>query len=99
MAPEGAVAVVGGNWQIFDKMVERSNATLYRKTQVTSIKADHSGDPESPHRRFVLSVKGSGTDADAAEKHPIEFDDVIIATPWQFSDMTASEGLIQQPIE
>lgn len=37
MAAEGAVQVIGGNWQIFDQFIKRSNATLFLGSTVSDL--------------------------------------------------------------
>ncbi|OBR16213.1 Prenylcysteine oxidase [Colletotrichum higginsianum IMI 349063] len=97
LAPEGAKQVIGGNWQIFATMLDRSNATVQRNTSVTSI-ALKSGSTDS---KYLLSTKGahSEVDANAADQYPIAFDNVVIATPWQYGDISVSEDLFQHKID
>lgn len=94
-ATDGAIAIDGGNWQIFDHMVRHSLATVYRNTAVTSIsfsgKADEGG-------KYVISTKGS-SGASSDEDYGVSFDNVVIASPWQFSKITAGEGVLQHAID
>ena len=104
MAPSGAVSVVGGNWQIFENMLRRSNATVYRNTSVVSLALDPEKDPIYPHTKYLITTKSSVSEgvaaaAAAADAYPIHFDNVVIATPWQFSDMTAKKGVIEHAID
>ncbi|KAI6778134.1 Farnesylcysteine lyase-like protein [Emericellopsis cladophorae] len=91
-ATEGAVSVEGGNWQIFDKMVQSSGATLHRNTSVTSISR-----PKQDGKYFV-STKIDGS-ASAAEAYSIGFDEVVIAAPWQFSQITTDASVLRHKIE
>ncbi|ROT37954.1 prenylcysteine oxidase [Sodiomyces alkalinus F11] len=99
LAPEGAVQVVGGNWQIFDKMLQHSNATVHRNTQVGSIAFKNNTGPGAD-AKYVLSTRPTGSDAETVEEHyPIAFDKVVVATPWQFADITAKGDVLQQAID
>ncbi|KAH7322802.1 hypothetical protein B0I35DRAFT_389716 [Stachybotrys elegans] len=95
MATDGAVAVTGGNWQIFDKMMRASGAVLHRNTSVTDISFEQTKNLEAGSK-YILSTKEEGSDSKA---FPSAFDNVIIATPWQFSNMTAGEGVIKHNID
>lgn len=93
-ATDGAVAVRGGNWQIFDKMIAASGATLVRNASVESINFQ----PEGPNsvaralKKYALSVTGH-------EAVRTAFDDIIIATPWQLSNISAGRGIITHKID
>jgi len=100
MAPEGAVSVAGGNWQIFARMAEKSLAHVQLETTVTAITELKSKDPAHPASRFSIttSTKGNGR-SDVTKKNPIAFDNVVIATPYQFSGIKTEDGLLQHPID
>ncbi|KAK0624917.1 Prenylcysteine lyase-domain-containing protein [Bombardia bombarda] len=99
MAPEGAMAVLGGNWQIFDNMVQRSGANVALNTSVVSIHfAEKNEETTSLPTKYNIQT-ASTSKPDAEETHPIQFDDVVIATPYQFSKISAAEGVIQHPID
>ncbi|KAJ7042618.1 Prenylcysteine lyase-domain-containing protein [Mycena alexandri] len=55
LAPTGASAVEGGNFQIFEQFLNRSDANLYLNTSVTSIS------PASKGQWVVESARGSET--------------------------------------
>ncbi|KAK2064398.1 prenylcysteine oxidase [Colletotrichum caudatum] len=96
LAPEGAKQVIGGNWQIFSTMLQRSNATVQKNTSVTAIALKSR--PSSP--KYLLSTKSVHSEAYAeAEQYPIAFDNVVIATPWQYGNISVSEDLFQQKID
>ncbi|GJC77524.1 farnesylcysteine lyase [Colletotrichum liriopes] len=96
LAPEGARQVIGGNWQIFATMLHRSNATVQKNTSVTSI-ALKSGPSSS---KYLLSTKGVHSEADAeTDQYPVAFDNVVIATPWQYGDISVSKDLFQKKID
>src|SRR5579871_5652544 len=80
MAAEDAMAVLGGNWMIFDKMVQISQAGVLLETRVTNI--------ESIASKGTWSVKAIKQDSE--EEIEDEYDQVIIATPYQFSNITSS---------
>ena len=99
MAPDDAVQVVGGNWQIFSIMVNQSGAALNKETTVTSIDVKSgTGDGESPPK-YSLRAKMTGSDETGVDEYPVAFDDVVVATPWQFSDIVAGDGTIQHMID
>ncbi|KAI8211416.1 hypothetical protein K4K53_000644 [Colletotrichum sp. SAR 10_77] len=96
MAPEGAKQVIGGNWQIFDTMLQKTNATVNRNTTVTSMEVK-TGPTSS---KYLISTKDSHADAGAeADQYPVAFDNVVIATPWQYSDISVAEDLFQHKID
>ncbi|KAK3715545.1 hypothetical protein LTR37_007033 [Vermiconidia calcicola] len=78
MAAEDAHSVRGGNWQIFDRMIAASNATTLLETAVTEV--------HRLHRSKRLSLKVDSTDrADVTSLNSKSYDDVVLATPLQFS--------------
>ncbi|KAK5995594.1 Farnesylcysteine lyase-like protein [Cladobotryum mycophilum] len=89
-ATDGAVAVEGGNWRIFKHMLDDSKAAVYRNTSVTSISFAKEEQPGSSPK-YLLSTKESGVSTSSTEEYPAEFDDVIIASPWQFSNIDAAD--------
>lgn len=81
-APEGAMSIAGGNWQIFDRMVKASGARVLRNTSVTQVAKD----PSSSSGPYYITT--SDSHGSAKEDSGIaSFDDVVIATPYQFSNM------------
>lgn len=88
----------GGNWQIFEKMVQYSAAALYRNTSITTIEIDKKRSSSS-QPRYLLSTKDSSSEAASAEPFSVAFDNVIIASPWQYSNISASEELIRHHID
>lgn len=95
MAPEGAKAVLGGNWQIFDRMVAASGAYPALNTSVSSIALGTR--PGAVHPKYLINTKS----ADGQEEVPagVAFDNVIIATPYQFSDIKAPAEVLQTTID
>ncbi|ODA75912.1 hypothetical protein RJ55_08553 [Drechmeria coniospora] len=99
-ATEGAVAVAGGNWQIFDAMVRRSGAALHRNTSVTGITLAKGTAQLGKGRKYIISARDSAHPSDKDGKPlPTVFDNVIIASPWQFSNIDAAEGIIKHGID
>jgi prenylcysteine oxidase/farnesylcysteine lyase len=99
MAANGAVAVAGGNWQIFAHMVKNSSASIKHQCSVESISLEGSN-MEDPHAKYILATSDASPGSKvAAENYPIYFDNVVIATPWQFSGIEASEGVLRHKIE
>ncbi|KAF7541552.1 hypothetical protein G7Z17_g11927 [Cylindrodendrum hubeiense] len=97
-ATDGALAVRGGNWQIFDTMVRVSGASVYRNTSVTSISAiQKKTDNSSPE--YLISTRDSGVESSSPDKYAIGFDNVIVASPWQFSHISAEGGILQRHID
>ncbi|KAI1139281.1 prenylcysteine oxidase [Hypoxylon sp. FL0543] len=99
MAPEGAVAVAGGNWQIFSNMVADSKAYVSLNSTVTSIAKERGSDPDSESPKYRIKTTTTGAASDEAETHPVAFDDVVIAAPYQFSGISNDEDLIRQPVD
>lgn len=93
MAPEGAKAVLGGNWQIFDRMAAASGATVALNTSVSSIALGTKAGAKYP--KYVITTKSGSEEASAG----VPFDNVIIATPYQFSDIKAPEDVLQTTID
>ncbi|KAK4542383.1 hypothetical protein LTR36_006840 [Oleoguttula mirabilis] len=88
MAAEGAMAVEGGNWQIFDNMIAAANATTMLETEVSSL--ERRGDS------YLLSYHN------AVEKSSLDlraqlFDAVILAAPYQFADLNVTFALPHTP--
>ncbi|KAH6891287.1 hypothetical protein B0T10DRAFT_484897 [Thelonectria olida] len=95
-ATDGAVAVKGGNWNIFDKFVRHSQASIYLNTTVASIKEAQKR-TETP--TYIISTKQASAESSTPEEYAVAFDNVIIASPWQFSNIDAGEGVLQHEID
>ncbi|KUI59964.1 Farnesylcysteine lyase [Cytospora mali] len=87
MAPEGAQAVAGGNWKIFDRMVAESGAQIYLNTTVSSISLGAKSTPAKP--RYLINEGSAG----------VAFDNIVLATPYQFSDIKTSGDILQTTID
>ncbi|KAI1385691.1 prenylcysteine oxidase [Hypoxylon trugodes] len=99
MAPEGAVAVAGGNWQIFSKMVADSQAHVSLNTTVTAITKESSPGSESKSPKYQIKTKATGSTADEDETYPVTFDKVVIAAPYQFSGISHDDDVIAHPVD
>ncbi|KAI1259732.1 prenylcysteine oxidase [Xylariaceae sp. FL1019] len=94
MAPEGAKAIDGGNWQIFSNMVEVSGAKAYLNTSVRDLALD----PDKKYRLKTITAPSGDSRAEPLS-HSSAFDDVIIAAPFQFANISTEEHLIQHPVD
>ena len=81
MAAENGRSVEGGNWQIFHRMVKASKAMAVLGTKVTTIKHHNKSG------QFSLKAD-SKADSLSNTFRSEGYDDVLIATPYQFSDLT-----------
>jgi len=73
MAAEGAMSVEGGNWRIFESMLEASGADVRLETQVGLVKKENNG-------KWTLSSTG-----DDGKMSVETFDEVVLAAPMQYS--------------
>ncbi|KAF2966092.1 hypothetical protein GQX73_g7480 [Xylaria multiplex] len=94
MAPEGAKAIEGGNWQIFANMVKASGADVHLNSPVTGISLN----ADQKYTITTAQELGHGEPKEA-KPYPVAFDDVIIATPFQFANISTDKNLIQHPID
>lgn len=92
MATDGAMAVDGGNWKIFEGMVKRSRANVRLNTSVEEIQRLANGG-----YKLVSSGEEEQLDSDA-QKTDV-FDTVIIAAPFQYSGIRMLPDLPQLPDE
>lgn len=85
MATDGAVSIEGGNWQIFDRMLETSKATLKLETPVTELRRNE----DDTHTLTWTEFPGHTEQA--------TFDHVVVAAPFQFSNINISPSLQHPP--
>jgi prenylcysteine oxidase/farnesylcysteine lyase len=71
MATSGAMQIEGGNWQIFAHMLKASRANVHLNTSVSHISKQTDGG-------YKITTSGGETSS---------FDDVILASPLQYSDL------------
>jgi prenylcysteine oxidase / farnesylcysteine lyase len=92
MATDGAMAVEGGNWRIFDGMVKESQAEVRLNTSVEEIVRLEDGG-------YELSLSGTETSLDDTALIREVFDTAVIAAPFQYSGIKISPTLNQPPDE
>ncbi|CAK7199813.1 hypothetical protein SEUCBS139899_002499 [Sporothrix eucalyptigena] len=92
LAPSGASQIRGGNWQIFDSMARASGADLRVNTSVGHLDKVPGTDP--PSTKYTVKT----TDAAGVEAEK-EFDNVVLALPFQFSGIEAGDGVLQNAID
>lgn len=92
MAPEGAKAVVGGNWRIFDHMVAASGANLALNTTVTALALGTKFGARHP--KYLIS-----TDSESSAAAGVPFDNIVIATPYQFAGIKAPFDVVRSFID
>jgi prenylcysteine oxidase / farnesylcysteine lyase len=95
MATDGAMAIEGGNWQIFKAMVKASGADLRLNSTVQRVSKKENG-------AYVVKAAGKTLSKDsnkAGELDQEEFDAIVLATPYQFSEISFSPPLTNAPDE
>ncbi|KAJ5452328.1 Prenylcysteine oxidase [Penicillium cf. griseofulvum] len=88
MATDGAVSIKGGNWRIFDGALRASRANIKVNTTATKILRNDDG-----------TVRVSSKLRTAANSEDVVFDEVVIAGPLQYSDISISPPLEYTPDE
>lgn len=86
MAPQGAVAVNGGNWRIFDGFAKLGANKIHLNTSIDSLERNSTSG--KINLGFTGKKGGNGLS---------EFDEVIVATPYQFSDLQIKPSLQSTP--
>ncbi|TKA43669.1 hypothetical protein B0A54_05452 [Friedmanniomyces endolithicus] len=90
MSTDGAKAVENGNWQIFDEMIAKANATTRLSTEVSSVTQGKDG--------TYLLRHGPSTDlSDLADHEASAFDVVVLAAPHQFANITLDHHIAHIP--
>ncbi|RMZ82546.1 hypothetical protein DV738_g1683, partial [Chaetothyriales sp. CBS 135597] len=89
MATDGAMAVEGGNWQIFDQMTKRADVTVHHSSLVTAVVRDQDSG------KYAIQVEGD-KEADAKVLRD-DFDTVILAAPYQFANLSFTPPLASPP--
>jgi prenylcysteine oxidase/farnesylcysteine lyase len=82
MATSGAMQIAGGNWRIFAHMLNSSAAITTKLNTAVSSVATH------PNGSYTLTTTTGAT---------AHYDDVILASPLQFSNLTISPPLSNPP--
>jgi prenylcysteine oxidase / farnesylcysteine lyase len=93
------MSVRGGNWQIFDNMVKRSGAAFYGNTTVAAISLDEKRGSSDNEPKYIISTADSSSAVSSPSDFPVAFDNVVVAAPWQFSDITANRGVLGHLID
>jgi prenylcysteine oxidase/farnesylcysteine lyase len=95
------MSVETGNWRIFDEMILDSGATIYRNVTVASIEKSKTETETQPSSssKYIIATKDADSKDGATEHFDVEFDNVIIANPWQFSNIKAGEGVLDREID
>jgi prenylcysteine oxidase/farnesylcysteine lyase len=89
MAATGAMSVEGGNWQIFANMVASAKASIMLETEVTRIEKSKDGS-------FKLTSKSLSPELDSLTLTS-HFDEVILAAPYQFSNIDLDSISFRKP--
>lgn len=87
MATDGAVGVEGGNWQIFQRMVDSATEDVRMGTKVSALQKLEDG-------RYAIESKHVNPEIEQPEIRREHFDSVVLATPLQFSNI----DLIPEPM-
>lgn len=83
LAAEGSMAIRGGNYRIFESMIDATAKSVHLSTDVTDITRHDDG-------TFTLTTKDS---LDAASMGPTKtekFDTIIVAAPYHFASLNIS---------
>lgn len=91
MATDGAMAVKGGNWRIFDGMLRAAGANVLLNTSVSGI----SRRKEGTYDVEFQSVENLDVEAKGSQMN--EYDTVVLAAPLQFSGIDLSRSLTKPP--
>jgi len=87
MAPEGAVSVKGGNWKIFEAWAQKGADKIELDTNVIGVHRDNTDERLSLSTRTAKDSRLRFTD----------YDEIIIATPYQFADLSPSIQFDRDP--
>ena len=90
MSTDGAMAIKGGNWQIFDNMLQAAGANVLFNTSVTEVSKQADG-------TYLVSSKVRTVTQTESESMVEVFDSVVIAAPLQFTDMKISPSPVRTP--
>lgn len=92
MATDGAVSIDGGNWRIFDGAIKAARADCKLNTTVTGITRNEDGTT----RVIARQANGLGSVGSVEE---MDFDELIIAGPLQYSGISITPPLEHVPDE
>ena len=89
MATDGAMSIQGGNWQIFDGMLNASGAKVFLNTSVSNVYRQ----PDGSYAVNALSSSyPSGIDLAV-------YDTVVLAAPLQFAKLSLTPAPVNPPSE
>ncbi|CZR57547.1 related to prenylcysteine lyase [Phialocephala subalpina] len=88
MAINGAMQIEGGNWRIFAGMLNSSQALTLLNTTVSSI-TKNSG-------RYSIKTTTPSLDSLDIHTNTEPFDTVILAGPYQYSNISIEDGLLKR---
>lgn len=94
MAIQGQMSVVGGNWRIFDQMLQATGGRVLLNTSVAEISHQNDG-------TYTVEAATSAPEESlepASNPQVDTYDSVIIATPLQFSNITFTPALKNPPL-
>ncbi|KAL1894102.1 hypothetical protein Cpir12675_003837 [Ceratocystis pirilliformis] len=96
--PNQALQVSGGNWKIFDYMVQKSQATVNYEIDVGRvdyepyIRGERYNPSEKPY--YAIQTKEERQMQTKNSHYGVAFDDVVFAAPMQFSQITTRFGMM-----
>ncbi|MCJ1291598.1 hypothetical protein MMC34_003143 [Xylographa carneopallida] len=96
MSTDGAMAVRGGNWQIFDGMLGASGAALRLNTRVAEIADQDDGTYLVSSVPSDASLLQSETQPDP-QSQADTFDEVVLAAPFQFAHLKLPASVAHPP--
>ncbi|KAF8423867.1 Prenylcysteine lyase-domain-containing protein [Tirmania nivea] len=87
MATDNAMSIMGGNWRIFSGMLAASNAKVHLNTAVTKLRKPSFGGGWIVYSTQDTSHKGQEENESAPIVQAEAFDEVVLASPFQFSNI------------
>ena len=90
MSTDGAMAIKGGNWQIFDNMLQAAGANVLLNTSVSEVSKQADG-------TYLVSSRAQTASQVRKDSMIEEFDSVVIAAPLQFTDIKITPSPIRIP--
>ena len=90
MATDGAMSIKGGNWQIFDAMLDAAQAHLVLNNSVSSIMRQ----PDATYTISSRALQHSGPSEGLLRD---KYDTVVLAAPLQFSSLRFAPRLARPP--
>lgn len=97
MATDGAMSIEGGNWQIFDGMIQASGATLLLNTSVSAIAKDASSGKYSIKTTSAQPLHPPQDRPSSSYDEEWIYDTIVLASPLQFSNITFTPPLSSHP--